>query len=685
MFGLRCLSLVLLVTFACGALAGPQQDTWTADNGNGTYTNPLFYEEFSDPDLIRVGTDYYLTGTTMHAMPGLPVLHSKDLVNWEFMSYALDKLDLGPAYRLEDGKNVYGQGIWAPSLRYHDGTFFIFSNVNHETTQVFRATDPRGPWTHTQMKRSFHDLSVLFDDDSRVYVVWGYRNIHIAQLNDDLTDIVPGTERELFPPDSQMGEGSHFYKINGKYFITSAWWAGHMRMAAARADNPYGPYEVLPAISLDEDLGLAEGYRIANKTPPQKVPPFELTPPNPASNGHMNSHQGGIVQTPSGEWWGFSMMEHNSLGRVTILSPVTWKDGWPYFGLPGNLTRSPRIWVKPNTGAMDEAHAPYDRNDDFSGSKLKPIWQWNHVPDDAAWSLSERPGFLRLHTLPAKSFWEARNSLTQRAIGPISTTTAELDASGLKPGDVAGLALLNLPYAWIGVECAADGLSIVQFDQQSGASDRVKIDAARVWLRADSDFLKDKSVFSYSPDGKTFVRLGAELIQPYQLTTFQGVRNTLFAYNAHGSAGGYADFDSFTVHEVYPHGLRRSIPYGQSVKFTSLGLNTGLAVKGGVMLGAPSAFKVIDMGYGRVALRTGKTVVSVASDGRVIAAIRKPGVSESFQWMETPTGELVLMSLQTNRYLRVNANNGSVTADSPGPQPGGTDGVRFQWEEKKAK
>jgi xylan 1,4-beta-xylosidase len=144
-------------------------------------TNPLFYEEFSDPDLIRVGSDYYLTGTTMHAMPGLPILHSKDLVNWEFLGYALDKLDLGPAYRLEDGKNVYGQGIWAPSLRFHNGTFYIFSNVNHETTQLFRATDPRGPWTHTQMKRSFHDLSVLFDDDGKVYVVWGYRNIHIAR------------------------------------------------------------------------------------------------------------------------------------------------------------------------------------------------------------------------------------------------------------------------------------------------------------------------------------------------------------------------------------------------------------------------------------------------------------------------------------------------------------------------
>src|ERR1044072_5513253 len=142
-----------------------QAQTWTPDNNDGTFTNPLFYDEFSDPDLIRVGEDYYLTGTTMHSMPGLPVLHSKDLVNWELLGYALDKLDLGPEFRLEDGKEIYGQGIWAPSFRYHNGTFYIFSNVNHRKTQLFTATNPAGPWTHTELNRLFHDLSVLFDDD----------------------------------------------------------------------------------------------------------------------------------------------------------------------------------------------------------------------------------------------------------------------------------------------------------------------------------------------------------------------------------------------------------------------------------------------------------------------------------------------------------------------------------------
>jgi len=184
------------------ARKGMSSATWTPDNGDGTFTNPLFYDEFSDPDLIRVGDYFYLTGTTMHTMPGLPILRSKDLVNWEFVAYAMDKLDLGPAFRLEGGQNIYGQGIWAPSFRYHDGKFYIFSNVNHQTTQMFTATDPKGPWTRTPMKRSFHDLSVLFDDDGKAYVVWGHQTMHLAQLTDDLTDIVPDTERVLFTADA---------------------------------------------------------------------------------------------------------------------------------------------------------------------------------------------------------------------------------------------------------------------------------------------------------------------------------------------------------------------------------------------------------------------------------------------------------------------------------------------------
>ncbi|MGV7211280.1 family 43 glycosylhydrolase [Oxalobacteraceae bacterium A2-2] len=633
--------------------------TWMADNGNGTYTNPIFHDEFSDPDIIRVGDWFYLTGTTMHAMPGLPVLRSRDLVNWEFLAYAEPRLDYGPQYRLEQGKSIHGQGIWAPSLRYRDGVFYIFSNVNGRATQVYSATDPRGPWTRREMKRGLHDLSVLFEDDGKAYVVWGHQDLQLARLNDDLTDIVPGTERTLFSKTAGMGEGAHFYKINGKYYILSANYAGGFRMPAARADSLYGPYEVNLAISKDESFGLRQGYSLRDKKAPASI-----QPPDPA-RAAAPLHQGGIVLTPAGEWWGFSMSDNNSVGRLLNLSPVTWQDGWPYFGLPGNLTRTPRTWVKPATATPQAPQAPFERSDDFASATLKPIWQWNHAPVDGQWSLTQRPGYLRLHALPATSFWDARNTLTQRAIGPLSTPTVLLDTAGMRPGDVAGLGLLNTPYGTLAVEKSADGLALVAYDQASGASARASVAAARLWLRADCNFLTEKARFSYSVNGKDFVRIGEEFTMVFQLNTFQGVRYALFNYHQGAGQGGYADIDSVEIRQPYPRGLMRPIPYGQAIRLRGAGQLAALTVR--------------DLGLGRVALQGAAGYLSVAPDGAVALAAGQPGVAQSFQWMETPSGELLLMSLATNRYLRVHPDSGKLTADSPGPVGGSGDGVRLQW------
>ena len=657
--------LVSLFGWAALALATPALvQTWKADNGNGTYTNPLFFDEFSDPDMIRVGNDFYLTGTTMHSMPGLPVLRSRDLVNWTFVSYALDRLDLGPSFRLEDGKNEYGRGIWAPCFRFHDGTYHIFSNVNGQTTQLFRATSPAGPWTRAPIKRSLHDLSVLFDDDGKVHVVWGYQGIHIAQLTEDLTDLGPGTERELIAPAAGMGEGLHFYKIDGKYFITSAWFIDEMRMPVARADRLGGPWEVNQDVSRGEDFGLGVGYRVGSREAP-----FHVTPPDPSRPGRCAMHQGGIVDTPTGEWWGFSMMDANAVGRLTALSPVTWVDGWPYFGLPDNLGRSPRTWVKPNTGATEPLHAPYQRSDDFAAHRLQPIWQWNHVPVDGKWSLRERPGVLRLHALPAPDLWHARNTLGQRAIGPRSTVTATLDASGLKPGDVAGLALFNRPYAWIGVERSDDGLTLAQLDEVTGKASRAPLQNTRVWLRADCDFVKNTASFHYSTDGATYAALGEPHVMAYGLITFQGVRSSLFSYRTRSDAeGGYADFDAIEVTEV----PRPAVPYGRRIELAVPGRTSPLAFDEAV------AFTVVDRGLGRVALEADGGHLSVGQD-RVVSLRRgTAGEAETFQWMETFDGDLVLMSLATKRYLRCDPG-GRVLADSPGPRPDGQDGARFRW------
>jgi beta-xylosidase len=671
----------------------PEHRTWMADNGNGTFTNPLFFDEFSDPDVIRVGDDFYLTGTTMHAMPGLPVLHSRDLVNWQLLSYACDRLDLGPAYHLEGGE-IYGQGIWAPCFRYHDGTFHIFTNVNGRKTQHFTATNPAGPWTQSELGSSLHDLSVLFDDDGKVYVVWGYNSLQFAELKPDLSDIKRETQRTLIPSGSGMGEGCHFYKIDGRYYIISANYDPVGYLVCARADRPEGPYAVT-TISAGETFGAGTGWRLRGMG---RSAGFELVPPQPTQMGAMPLHQGGIVQTAAGEWWGFSMMDHNSIGRLTCLSPVTWQDGWPFFGLPGNLLRTPRTWVKPKTAETIERSAPYRRDDDFAGPRLNPVWQWNHAPDDTKWSLSARAGFLRLQTQPAKDFWTARSTLTQRAVGPESIPTTELDISGLQSGDVAGLALLNYPYAWIGVTHTAAGAAITQFDQLSGASATAALPAgtARLWLRATCDFIKEEATFSYSTDGEKFVPCGRAFTMVFQLKTFQGVRYALFAYNTDGHAGGFADFDRFTVAEPQANGASERIPLGRVITLTSLGDRTRLVAWNGVLrpmapdapqVATPAArFRVLDRGQGRIALQAedGSGIVTVTGSGGLgdLRLLHSPDeAASSFQWQDMLRDEVMLMSLATHRYIHAEPNrDGLASADSPGARPGGMDGTCFRWE-----
>ena len=682
-------TMVMWGIFSSPAHAQPK--TWTADNGNGTFTNPLFYDEFSDPDMIRVGEDFYLTGTTMHSMPGLPVMHSKDMVNWKLLTYATPGLDYGPEFRLENGKTIYGQGIWAPCFRHHNGKFYIFTNINKRKTQLYTATNPAGPWTHKELKRSFHDLSVLFDDNGKVYVVWGYQDIYFALLNEQLDDIVPGSEQLIIPKSAGMGEGCHFYKINGKYYILSAWFSGRMRMPCARADKPEGPYEVNKEISADEEYGIPEGNRLKNKI----GPPFVLAAPNPRNVGRMALHQGGIVNTAKGEWWGFSMMDYNSVGRLTCLSPITWKDGWPYFGLEGNLKRTPRTWLKPDTGHASPIIPTYQRNDDFNGPNLANAWQWNHFPVAGKWSLKERAGSLRLHSLPATDFWNARNTLTQRSVGPESTPMVELDASGLKTGDIAGLGLLNYPYAWIGLSRTPQGLEVQQYNQLTNETTRASFTGNCIRFRVHCDFLNELATFSYSSDGREFKTLGKDFTMIYQGMTFQGVRYSLFNYNTAGVEGGHADFDNFTLDEPKPTGFTRPIPYSRTIILENLNDGSVLAAKNGQLTvmaandplsnSTECQFKVLDGGLGRVALKSvsdGRfiTVKGLGADGRTSLSLEKKDDSQSFQWTEMPSGAVLFLSLASHRHLRIRPDF-SITADEPGAQFDRKNGASFTWRE----
>jgi hypothetical protein len=445
-------------------------------------------------------------------------------------------------------------------------------------------------------------------------------------------------------------------------------------------------------MSAEENLGIGTGWRLFD----YKGPPFSLIPPRENYTGCIPMHQGGIVQVQSGEWWGLSMMDHNSVGRLTCLSPVTWVNEWPYFGLPGNLKRSPRTWIKPKTGHTSEPRAPYERSDDFSGPGLNPVWQWNHVPVDSKWSLSKQKGYLRLYALPAESFWHARNSLTQRAVGPESSATTEIETKGMKPGDLAGLALLNLPYAWIGISKSKDGTEIQQYDQQSEQVDKIKLEDSRVWLRVHCNFDTEIAEFSYSTDGYQFKKAGADYTMVYQLRTFQGVRFALFNYNTVGKKGGYADFNNFTVYEPRPHGLTKPIPYGKTITFTSLADSTVLvnwkdfvrpvSHESPFARGNVSHFRVLDRGKGRVALQ------SVADSGYVtvngsgeMAEVRiekeEKGDASVFQWQDMLRGDLMLMSLSTHRYLFADPFAGSLcSADSPGARPDRRGGSCFAWK-----
>ena len=252
--------------------------SWTADNGNGTYSNPLFYEEFEDPDVIRVGDDYYLAGTTMHMNPAVQIMHSKDLVNWELAGYCTEKLDLGPAFRLEGG-NIYGRGIWAPCIRDHKGMFYVFSNVNGAGLQVFRSQSIQGPWERNQLPGR-HDLSVLFDDDGKIYIISGGGSPYpIEELAPDLKSFIPGVRHQLV---GRMGEGHHLYKINGKYVDVSAIPGGTVDQMVAIADSIDGPWKIERMVQ-GESLGVTAAT-------PLRAKPYDRG---------LTLHQGGIVDTPS--------------------------------------------------------------------------------------------------------------------------------------------------------------------------------------------------------------------------------------------------------------------------------------------------------------------------------------------------------------------------------------------------
>ena len=715
----------LLLTVACALGAQAQTTTsWTADNGNGTFTNPLFYDEFSDPDILRVGDDYYLAGTTMHAVPGLVILHSKDLVNWENISYCFDRFDFADdAFSLRNHQEIYGQGIWAPAIRYANGQFYVFSNINGKGLQCYTAKDIRGPWTHHNMQGNIYDLGVLFDDDGKVYAIHGYGNVKCTELKPDMSGPVEGTERLIIPEGNGVGEGHHMYKIDGRYYLISTDYKPNGRTLCSRADNIWGPYETR-VITADETYGYhaASLTQFRGRIQPDGYP-FRLGPVNQDATACTNAHQGGIVQYADGSWWALFMQDFHSIGRTVCLMPMTWVDGWPMVGLPGNLGRAPRTWFKPGLAPSpvsspssispssssisspspsavvepaisSQATSPYNRSDNFDGKQLGRVWQWNHNPDDKMWSLKN--GRLRIQSSPAEQLMWARNSLTQRVIGPTSVATVELSTKSLKDGDVAGLGNINIPCSWIGIVKSGKALTLRCFEQLTNDTTDVPVGLSdgKIWLRCIGDYDNNQAQYAYSTDGKEFTTLGRMMPLSYQLTTFQGSRHALFAFNVSGKKGGYAEFDNFTVEE--PDADRSgNIPYGKTFRIINLA-NGRPAVcdPHGVLydtrtddMSARTQFRILDRGQGMVSLQ--------CLDGRYLKVYGQglPGdvrftdkaeEAEVFLWQDYLGGDFMLFSLRNHRYIGKSPTTGSpYSMDYPGADPARRNGAVLHWEEVK--
>jgi len=506
---------VLLVALALACLPSFAQNLHS-DNGDGTYTNPVIPADFPDPDVIKVGDTYYMVTTTMFVFPGVTILKSKDLVNWEYCSNAVQRFDFSKCYDLDDC-NRYGHGQWATSIKYHNGKFYLLFITLNEGGFMCTSSNAEGPWEVKKLPKGFYDPGLFFDDGGRTYVAQGYGKISITEVNDHLEPI--SKDSLVFTGNIRGGlEGTHVYKINGYYYLYSTYGGGNGIQVALRSKNIYGPYEQKVVIH-DTTRGVTFGI-----------------------------HQGALIQTNTGEWWTILFVDSGPFGRFPSLQPVTWVDGWPMVGVNG---KGVVTYKKPNVGKTYPVKA-LPTSDEFDGKILGMQWGWNHNPDPTKWSLSEHPGFLRLHTgkVIATGFTMAPNTLTQRPFAQYNrdiptVAVTRLDVSKIKEGDNAGLAILQDPYAYIAVRQGTDNRYIVMVNNGK-TIDSVATDKSVVYLRTTASNNTKKATFSYSYDNRDFKQIGNELNMQFNLKVFTGNKFCLFNY-ATLQTGGYVDFDWFRV------------------------------------------------------------------------------------------------------------------------------------------
>ncbi|MBN1767139.1 MAG: glycoside hydrolase 43 family protein [Prolixibacteraceae bacterium] len=489
-------------------------------------TNPLIHADVPDMSMIRVGDTYYMSSTTMHMNPGVPIMKSTDLVNWKIVSYAYDILADNDAMNLENGKQAYGRGSWASNLRYHEGTYYLstFSSTTGET-YIFSTNDIENEtWKRQSFKPSLHDNTIFFDDDGKNYIIWGNGKLSIAELKDDLSGVKEGTQEVLIENASapageniMLGaEGAQLFKVNGKYYLyVITWPRGGMRTVVIhRADDIHGPWEGRVAL---QDKGVA---------------------------------QGGMINTPDGRWFSYLFRDNGAVGRIPYLVSLKWENQWPVLGVDGKVPET--LDLPASKGLMPGIVASDDFKRKRKDADLPLVWQWNHNPVNSLWSVRERKGYLRLKTgKVVNELEEARNTLTQRTFGPVCAGSTSIDVSNMKDGDIAGFTALQSKYGQLGVKCENDKKFIVMISAKTGEPvelERVPLSQDEVHFKIECDFRDraDIAYFYYSLDGKNWTEIGEPLKMEYTLDHFMGYRFGLYNY-ASKTQGGFVDFDYFKI------------------------------------------------------------------------------------------------------------------------------------------
>lgn len=504
--------LLMMLALPMAALAQYKSQVWSPDNGNGTYTNPVINADYSDPDVCVAGEDYYLTASSFNCIPGLPILHSKDLVNWEIVGHAVKELEP----KQEFDRPSHGNGIWAPSIRYHNGEFYIYWGDPDYGVFMVKAKDPAGEWSKPLCVipgKGLIDTTPLWDDDGRCYLVNAYANsrsrfasiIAIRELSADGTKPIgnPVIIYDGNGTESRTCEGPKIYKRDGWYWVMFP--AGGVPtgfQVAMRSKNPFGPYE--------SKVVLAQGKTKIN-----------------------GPHQGAWVHTKFGEDWFLHFQDKEAYGRVVHLQPVTWKDNWPVMGIDkdGDYCGEPvTTYRKPKTSGKVQVVNPAE-SDEFSDTRLGLQWQW-HANYNETFGMPTAFGSYRVYTHKVsekfQNLWEVPNLLLQKTPADKFTATTKIRFTSKDQNQTGGLLMMGLDYSGLVVKRVGNDFQLLQISCKSADKGKPQTEQLIATLKPTAvdqidyqpgthiDIYMRMSVndgkmhFSYSLDGKKYTKCGTE-------------------------------------------------------------------------------------------------------------------------------------------------------------------------------